>query len=504
MSISLPALPTLAQIQAEKARRSYRAYVEHVHRGAWRPARHLDLVCDALQRVEAGEITRLMIYMPPRHGKSMTVTETFPSWFLGRDPERRVIEVSYGDSLAQRFGKFNRAKVIEYGQEVFGVSVSRDKSSMTDWDIDGHRGGMISVGIGGGITGQGADLLLIDDPIKNREEADSEVYRNKVWQEWQSTLYTRLHPGGAVIIILTRWHEDDLAGRLLNPEHGEVEDWTIISLPAEAEEHDLLDRKPGDPLWPEHGYDQAWLETAKKAVGSYAWSALYQQRPSPAEGSLIKRDWWQYYRESPSLDKFRVIIQSWDMAFKDTDGSDYVVGQVWGLHKADKYLLDQTRARMDFTATCQAVRNLSAKWPQTSYKLVEDKANGPAVVSALQRDLGGFIPVKPEGSKEARASAVTPTIEAGNVYIPDPSIAPWVHDFVEECAAFPRGAHDDQVDAMSQALNRLNTYAYSEPAQTEIDKLEARFGKGTPEYEIYSQIVSTEGGDKEVDATSLL
>jgi predicted phage terminase large subunit-like protein len=432
----------------------------------------------------------------------MTVTETFPSYFIGKDPDRRVIEVSYGDSLAQRFGKLNRAKIIEYGNHVFNIEVSKEKSSMTDWDIDGYRGGMISVGIGGGITGQGADLLLIDDPIKNREEADSEVYREKIWQEWQSTLYTRLHPGGAVIIILTRWHEDDLAGRLLNPEYGEVEDWTIISLPAKAEEGDLLGRAPGEPLWPEHGYDQAWMDTTKKAVGSYAWAALYQQRPSPAKGTMFKREWWKYYKEPPN--DFRVIIQSWDMTFKDTQGTDYVVGQVWGLHKADKYLLDQVRDRMDFVTTCEAVRNLSAKWPQTNYKLVEDKANGPAVISTLQRELGGFIAVKPDGSKEARASAVAPSIEAGNVYIPDPSIAPWVNDYVEECSAFPKGANDDQVDAMSQALNRLNTYIYSEPESSKLDELAERFGKGSAEYEIYSQIVSLQEGDKKIDVSEII
>ncbi|HOO13212.1 MAG TPA: terminase family protein, partial [Bacillota bacterium] len=243
--------------------------------------------------MEAGEILRLMIYLPPRHGKSMTVTETFPSYFIGRKPERRVIETSYGDSLAQRFGKFNRQKVQEYGQELFGISISKEKASMTDWDIAGHRGGMISAGIGAGITGQGADLLLIDDPIKNKEEAESETYRNKVWDEWQNTLRTRLHPGAAVIIILTRWHEDDLAGRLLNPEYGEVEDWTILSLPAIAEENDLLGRELGEPLWPEHGYDATWAEATKNAVGSMTWNALYQQRPAPAEGAMIKRHWWK-------------------------------------------------------------------------------------------------------------------------------------------------------------------------------------------------------------------
>lgn len=380
----------------------------------------------------------------------MTISETFPSWFIGRNPSRRVICASYGESLAQRFGKLNRRKIEEFGQSVFGISLSREKSSMTDWDIEGYRGGMISVGIGGSITGQGADLLIIDDPIKNRKEANSETYRNMVWNEWQNTLLTRLHPGGAVIIILTRWHEDDLAGRLLSTE---PDKWEVLSLPAEAEEHDILGRKPGDPLWPEHGFDRAWIEDTKKAVGSQVWAALYQQRPAPAEGSILKRNWWQFYRQPPQ--QFDEVLQSWDCSFKDADTSDYVVGQVWGRVGANKYLLDQVRGKMDLPATMQAIRTLSAKWPQARAKLIEDKANGPAVIQLLKKEIPGLIPVNPEGGKIVRASAVSPDIEAGNVYLPEPMIAPWVHDFIEECAAFPNGANDDQVDAMTQALNRF-------------------------------------------------
>lgn len=219
-----------------------------------------------------------------------------------------------------------------------------------------------------------------------------------------------------------------------------------------AEENDPLGREPGQPLCPELFTKQA-LESIKTSVGSYWWASLYQQRPSPAEGGIFKRHWWQYYRQAPG--KFDEIIQSWDMSFKDKATSDFVVGQVWGRSGADKYLLDQVRGRMDFTATLQAVRSLSAKWPQARAKLVEDKANGPAVIATLKREISGLIPVEPQGSKEARAWAVQPEVEAGNVYIPDPGIASWVHDFVEECAAFPNGAHDDQVDAMTQALLRF-------------------------------------------------
>jgi predicted phage terminase large subunit-like protein len=449
----------------ELAKREYLEYCIYTHRGHWIPARHNRYICTKLQQVEEGKIKRLMIFLPPRHGKSMTVTETFPSYFIAKQPDRRVIEVSYGDSLAQRFGKYNRQKVAEYGKTLFGVELSREKSSMTDWDIAGHRGGMVSVGIGGGITGQGADLLLVDDPIKNKEEADSEVYRAKIWDEWQNTLLTRLHPGAAIIIILTRWHEDDLAGRLLNPEYGEVDDWEIICLPAIAEDNDQIGRQPGDPLWPEHGYDLEWAAKTKTAVGSQAWAALYQQRPSPAEGAMLKRHWWRYYVELPK--KFDRIIQSWDLSFKDSDGSDFVSGQVWGSVGADIYMLpDREYGRMDFPATLEAIARLTKRNPRATTKLVEDKANGPAVIAMLRHKIGGIIPINPKGSKQARVSAVTPLIEAGNVYLPSPMLCPWIEDFIDECASFPNGAHDDQVDAMTQALQRF-MYARDNTPQSE-------------------------------------
>jgi len=439
----------------------YAFYCEYVHRGLWIPARHLELVCSNLEEVERGILKRLMIYLPPRHGKSMSCTETFPSYFIGKNPERRVIEVSYGDDLARRFGKFNRQKIEEFGNEIFRVQVAKDQASMTNFDIEGHRGGMISVGVGGPITGQGADLLLIDDPIKNREQADSETYREKIWSEWQNTLRTRLHPNAAVILIITRWHEDDLAGRLLNPEYGEVEDWEIVSLPAEAEAGDLLGRDIGEPLWPEHGFDKHWMNSTKAAVGSRAWNALYQQRPTPAEGSLLKRGWWQWYDKPP--DKFDRVVQSWDCSFKDSDGSDYVVGQVWGMKGIDCYLLDQVRGRMDMPTTVEAVEMVSEKWPDTKRKFIEDKANGPAVMQILSRKLSGIIAVNPEGGKLARASAVSPHIESGHVFLP--KFYSWAQDFVEEAAAFPNGQHDDQVDAMTQAINQLMYYREREEPQ---------------------------------------
>lgn len=435
----------------ELARRHYLDYVELVHHGRWERADHLTLVCNELEKVLRGETKRLMIFMPPRHGKSMTVTKTFPSYFLGKFPNKRVIEVSYGDELAKEFGEANRTKILEFGNRLFGVNLSMSQATKTNWNLQGYDGGMISAGIGGVITGKGADLLIIDDPIKNRLEAESETYRKRVVESYQSDIRTRLHAGGAIIIILTRWHEDDLAGWLVNPENGEPEDWKILSLPAicEDEEHDLLHRKVGQALWPKGGYDEKWAAETKRAVGGYAWASLYMQRPSPSEGGMFRRGWWKFYKVMPS--KFQQVIQSWDCTFKDKKESDYVVGQVWGKVGADRYLLDQVRGQMSFTETLTAIKALTAKWPQALRKLIEDKANGPAVINVLRHEIPGLVPVEPEGGKVVRANAMTPLAEAGNIYLPDPSIAPWINDYIEEFAVFPNGAHDDQVDASTQA-----------------------------------------------------
>jgi predicted phage terminase large subunit-like protein len=205
-------------------------------------------------------------------------------------------------------------------------------------------------------------------------------------------------------------------------------------------------------LWPER-FGAEEIERLKRTLGSYAAAGQLQQRPSPAEGGVLKRHWWKFYREAPR--SFDEVIQSWDCSFKDTNTADYVVGQVWGRKGADKYLLDQVRCRMDCPATIQAVRRLSEKWPQAKAKLVEDKANGSAVIAMLKHEVDGLIAVNPEGGKESRVNAVTPQIEAGNVYLPEATLASWVGAFIDECAAFPHGAFDDQVDAMTQALVRL-------------------------------------------------
>ena len=447
-------------------------YVDKRYQMNW----HHRLLCEYLDRFVSGEISNLMVFMPPRHGKSELVSRKLPAFILGKDPDTSIISCSYSADLASRMNRdVQRIMDTQRYQEVFPKSrlFGKNIRSVANgtylrnsdiFEIVGHRGVYRSAGVGGGITGMGGEFIIIDDPVKNREDADSPTLREKVWDWYTSTLYTRLEKNGRLLITLTRWHEDDLAGRLLAKakEAGEDNiDWTIINLPAICEidgkaPYDI--RSDGEALWPDK-FDERALRRTKVTIGTRDWSALYQQRPTSGAGDIFKRAWWQYWTALPShLSDF---IQSWDCTFKDADTADYVVGQVWAKKGADRYLLDQVRGRMTFTETLNAMRSLSAKWPQATRKLVEDKANGTAVMDVLKHELPGLIPVTPVGGKVSRAYAVTAVIESSNVYIPHPSVAPWVHDFVEEHAAFPTGTHDDQVDATTQGNAYYNAHTFN-------------------------------------------
>ena len=438
------------QAKIELSKRCFRDYLELVHYGNYQHFRHTELIAEHLQKIADGEQQNILIEMPPRHGKSMTVTETFPSFYLGKNPTKRVIATAYSDSLARKFGRMNRNKFEEFGNTLFSQQLSFDKNASNNWEIKGTRGGMISTGIGGSITGEGADLMIIDDPIKNNEEAQSLTMRNKVWDEWETTLSTRLHDGASVIAIQTRWHEDDFIGRLLERS---PRNWIRLRLPAIAEdEDDLIGRNIGKPLAPELGFHEEWALQKKLEVGSKVWASLFQQRPSPESGDVFKRDWIKYYSVLPNkLDK---VILSWDMTFKDKKESDYVVGQAWGFKGADRYLIDQVRDQMSFTNTLKVFKLFKNKHPQATEILVEDKANGTAIIDTLRREISGIIPVDPKGSKIARAEAVSPQFEAGNVYLPENKS--FTGDVVEELVKFPNAKHDDIVDATSQALSRPN------------------------------------------------
>ena len=395
----------------------------------------------------------------------MTITETAPSFFLGHFPNDRVILAGYGQDFAVKFGKKNKEKIDKYGQTLFGLKLKDGSSSSTDWDIvsikgGAMRGGCISRGILSGVTGEGADLLIIDDPIKTREEADSEIQRNKVWGEWVDSFSTRLHPCAIVIVIMTRWHENDLVGRLLDKEYGEPLGWKVVNLPLEAEENDLLGREVGQPLW-EDRYGYEFIVDRKKYPASF--NALYQGRPTSQEGNLIKREWWKYYDTLPKIAR---TILSVDATFKDEKDSDYVAIQVWGKTGNNAYLIDRIKRRMDFPSTLKAILDMKNKHPEIGGIFIEDKANGSAIISMLRHKLSGIIAVNPKGGKVARVNAVSDYIQAGNVWLPK---EPYVEEFVEEWSAFPKGKNDDEVDCASQALNKLFYYEAELP---EADKPE--------------------------------
>lgn len=468
MSTLLASLPTLKQIKVERARRSIQNFTKYTYPEYDANWHHIKL-CEYLDRWAFGDIKRLMVFMPPRNGKSELVSRRLPAYIFGHDPDTSIIATSYGSDLASRMNR-DVQRIIdspEYhdvfpntalnGSNVRTVAQGNYLRNSDIFEIVNHRGIYKSSGVGGAITGMGMKYGIIDDPYKNRQDAESQTIRENIWDWYVSTFYTRLEKGGRILITLTRWHEDDLAGRLLRLARTDpsADKWTVVTFPAiaEGELHKDDPRQDGEPLWP-NKYPIEELMKIKATVGTYEWSALFQQRPSPAGGNIFNRSWWKYYETLPG--HFDEIVQSWDCTFKDNKDSDYVVGEVWGRLGADKYLIDQVRDKMGFPATVQAIRNLTAKYPMANAKYIEDKANGSAVIQTLSSEISGIIPVTPDGGKVARAQAVSPDIEAGNVYLPDSSIAPWINDFVEEATSFPNGLHDDQVDAMTQAINQIN------------------------------------------------
>lgn len=429
----------------------------------------LGLIDEYLVKVEAGEIDRLIINLPPQEGKSTRVTTIGPLWFLTRDPSRRIAIVSYAQDLADEFGRNIRNHISsndgDDGSLDLGLQVARDNGAARRWQLEGNKGGVRAVGIRGGLTGRPVDALFIDDPISNLEQANSKTYREQAWGFWQSVGITRLAPGAPVILVLTRWHADDLAGRLLAGE--DASRWTVLNIPAEAGDDDPLGRRPGDWLESARGRTHKQWEQIKVSVGPKVWQSLYQGNPTLDEGGVLPTEWTHYDQPLWMVDSNGVhtvpgigrddheLVQSWDLTFKGEDTSDYVVGQVWLRVGNTAYLLDQVRRRMNFNETCEAIKAMSAKWPQAIAKFVEDKANGPAVMNALNGQIMGMIPIEPEGSKYARISAVSPLAWAGNVQLPSTRLCPWVETFLQEALSFPSGANDDQLDAFSQAVNRL-------------------------------------------------
>ena len=462
------AMPSTPLLQAQELDPKYQS----------RP--HLEYLSDrialAVEDVKAGTSRQLAISMPPRTGKSEMVSKYLPVWLLRMNPTWKLGLMSYSPTLAAAWSRDVRRFVETEGGKL-GLEVATDAGAIGDWETT--MGGEIHArSMGQGLTGFGVNVFIIDDPIKDYATAHSSSAREALWNKWTVDLQSRREPPSLTIVVQTRWHESDFIGRLKSKEYdGDPEDWEIISFPAIAEENDVLGREPGDPLLspllpPEREVALEWWAGLKKAMSSYQWASVYQQKPSPASGAIFNTDWWCYWTRDPSLISYdangnadgRIILlpdltsaallDSWDLNFDDTVGSDFVVGQRWASLGPRRFLLDQRRRRMDFPATLKEFKDFNADGKVFKH-LVEKKANGAAMISSLNDAFSGIKAVNPTASKEVRARAVTAEIESGHVYLPHPSEFPWVGDLQDELREFPTGAHDDQVDTLTQALNDM-------------------------------------------------
>ena len=436
---------------------------------------HHTQLAGALERVQSGDITRLMVFMPPRKGKSEQVSRQFPAWCLGKNPDEMIIACSYAASLASDMGTDvqNIMSTDEY-QAMFatrlksGVEIKKGdrkvKETNLKFDVVNASGYYIGAGVNGPITGRGFSLGIIDDYCKNRADAESKVWRDKVWRWYTSTFLSRneggMSAGGTdrIIVCATPWHEDDLAGRILAKakETGEV--WHVIRFPAirDSEDAGIYESSPefvdpredGEALWPLK-QDLGRLEIVRKTEPS-DWPSLWQCRPSAASGNIFKRTHWQLYDDLPK--GHLIYTFSLDCAFKDGESGSFVVLQLWASKGPDHYLVEQWRGKRDYTETKSLCMAKFKEYPKARTKLIEDKANGPAVINELGKKFSGIVPITPKGSKTARAMSIQGMVEAGNVYLP--RHADWRETFESEHASFPNGKNDDQVDAMTQYLER--------------------------------------------------
>lgn len=425
-------------------------------------APHLDLLNRKLMQVAAGSLKRLMIFMPPRHGKSEFTSHYFPAWFLGNFPEQRVMLASYEATFAATWGRKVRDALTEARErDLFQVRVAVGNSAVSGWGLerhDGNRwrattGGMYTAGAGGALTGRGFNLGIIDDPTKNSEEAQSPVYREKLWDWYNSTFATRAEPDAATVVIETRWHQDDLAGRILaNTE----EPWEIVSFPAIAEENDALGRQPGEALWPAR-YSVEALDLIRKERGSHWWSAMYQQRPTDREGGFFKRDWFATVPVAPSQVVKRVRF--WDKAATE-GGGDWTVGVLMSMTAEGIFTVEHVvRVQADSGAVMKIITE-TAKADGTAVEICMEQEPGSAgkdVIAAYRKALVGytFKGIPSTGSKQVRADPLASQAEGGNIRLVE---AGWNTDFIDELCGFDRAEHDDQVDAASGAFRRLVRY----------------------------------------------
>lgn len=452
--------PDIAKIQQllhvdkiERCKDNFIAFVKDM----WPPfisGRHHKIMADAFERVASGELKRLIINIPPRHTKSEFASFLLPAWFLGKYPDKKIIQTAHTAELAVGFGRKVRNLVnsVDY-QKIFPTKLSSDSKAAGRWNTS-KGGDYFAIGVGGAVTGKGADLLIIDDPHSEQEamQGNPEVY-DRVYEWYSSGPRQRLQPGGSIIVVMTRWSKRDLTGQIVNNSiKREGDQWEVIEFPA------LL--PSGSPLWPEF-WSQTELEAIKAEIPVGKWEAQYQQNPTSEEGAIIKRDMWKIWEddEPPPCD---YLIQSWDTAFEKNNRADYSVCTTWGVFYKDSadgmrapniILLDCYKDRMEFPALKKKAHQLYLEWEPDSL-IIEKRASGAPLIYELRQmgiPLSEYTPSK-GSDKIARVNAVSDLFHSGFVWCPQTR---WADEVMEECASFPNGDHDDIVDSMSQALLRF-------------------------------------------------
>lgn len=428
---------------------------------------HIDLISEYLQVVDNSEILRLIINIPPRHMKSIQTTVCYPAWSWIKKPGKRFIKVSYSDSLSRKHNVLCRDIIRSpWYQKNWGDRFKiKDDVDRQDEFKNNHHGMMYSTSVGGRLTGEGGDVIIVDDP-QNPLMANSATEREASIAFFKNTLQTRLNDPkkGAIIIIMQRLHENDLTGYVLEESLG----YHHLCLPAEAPKRTIVHfpisgreiiREEGDLLNPSR-FDKDALEGLKKSMGSAQYAGQFQQTPAPAEGLIFKREWLgNFFKAAPHQS---MLIQSWDMPFTKSEGSAKCAGIVMGRNGSNIYIHDLVNDKMTFTESAAAVRTLTGKWPKARAKVIENKANGPAIVDYLKKEIPGMVEFNPKGSKEERAISVTPYFEAGNIWFPDPETHPWVHDLINDLLIFPKGTYKDTVDALVQGI----LYLMDKPSMT--------------------------------------
>lgn len=442
----------LAQLRSSIARESFLDFIRLVKPDYQFNWHHL-VIIDALQRLADRKYLRLILMMPPRHGKSELVSRLFPAWCFARNQSEQVILASYSLDLAssmnrdcQRIISDTKFTNLFPSVQLADGSSSGAVRTSKRFDIVGEKGYYISAGVGGGITGAGATIGIIDDPVKNSEEADSKTYRDKAWEWYTTTFSTRFEPSAIEVICQTRWHQDDLTGRILKKNKQGTE---IISFPALAET-DSESRAIGEALW-DSKYSRETLLQKKEDIGSRAWLALFQQRPTAEDGGLIKKNWFQRY-DPRTFDFSQKRVNFFvDTAYTADEKNDPTAAIAYVKQGHDYYIINVEADWMEFSEQIKFIVSFAKKngYKGSSIIRVEPKATGKSVVQVAKRQTGLNIKeaISPKDSKVSRINSISGTLEAGRVYLPEGM--EWVNDFLDECAAFPNAAHDDRVDCLA-------------------------------------------------------